>query len=399
MTETPITTPNPTLQSLVPPGVTLPNGGTTGAPAPTTDQESYKTGIRALAALTGADPEKLGQELGQSGIGSLMALRTYVDAHKDQLRDSLTTENLQKLTPDQRKDVAAFYASIGMGLGDFNSPATPTETPEQKAERESRSLNQAAQSAGGGMGDLGSAFFRAIFMMIARALGCEDFANMAMGMMGAAPGGQGDGSFTGKAMAAGAARFGDVAEIQAIVDNTPGKGTIGGVVNLMNGLRGQHETGNNGGAIVQATMGSTGQAWCGGTVRFAFDKMGLEGIYNQADYRLAASYPAHAQQYNAYHQRGDGYTPHPGDVIYFKTSVGSGHVGIVTGVENGQVTYTAGNDGDAVSQHSFRLNSPPANLGGYTDTHKIAAAKGKNIDGPASDTPTVAPARAAAGRG
>ena len=354
-----------------------PNAG--AAPQKAPDAGQIDVAINAYAALTGRKSEDLKKELvTDNGVSTLLNIRKYADQHAKDIEQNLTAENLAKMTQPQRDAIKDFYNNTSGPVDNYAAPASDKETDEEKAQRQGKALANTAQESGGANG-----FFIALFMLIARAFGLEDFANSMMRVVGGSPDEQN--TFSGRAMASGAAKFGNEAEINSLVDGAiakdpSAKGTVQGVINVATALTGQHETGDNTGAIVRATMGAEGhdQRWCGGYVRYAMDKGGLGGVYDQVDYRAAASYKAHAEQYGAFNSIGSGHAPQAGDVISMNH-----HVGMVIAAKGNEVTYIAGNDGDAVSIHTFNLNNPPGSVLGFCDTHKIAAAKNISIDGQA----------------
>ena len=64
------------------------------------------------------------------------------------------------------------------------------------------------------------------------------------------------------------------------------------------------------------------------------------------------------RSYAIYHSRGDGYTPQPGDIIYFTWRSGSvSHVGIVEKVVGNTVYTIEGNTSDRVARRSYSLSS------------------------------------------
>ena len=164
-------------------------------------------------------------------------------------------------------------------------------------------------------------------------------------------------------------------ELNAIEAATFGKsGSKSRIVNLANSFVGQRETGENRGAIVRkVSNGKEGQAWCGNFVNYVMDHSIGEKVYDQTNYASALSFKQEAQEHGAFRTRG-AYVPHTGDVVVF-TRGGGGHVGIVTEVKDGVITYVAGNDGDAVRARTMNLNDLPKSLLGFSDTQALAAAK------------------------
>lgn len=368
---------------------TITDGQVGDAPSDLSSAQVIDIGINALAALTGVTPQALKQQLQIGDIASmseyqrtmaLVSLRQYADDHADEIRNNLRPENLAAMSQGRRDAIRNFYAQVGCPLEGYDTPPSPGETDAQRAQRQAAILAEAVGSR-----DAFGDFFTNLFMMIARALGLEDFANAIMGTR------QPDDTPTGRAINDNAPPLYDQvtgnAALDAIISDTQGRGTISGVINLANNLRGQRESGRNGGPLVRACMGYEGDPWCGGFVRYCFERMGVRGVYDQPDFRGAASYAHQAARYGAYHNANSGYQPRPGDVIILSSNVSpSGrHVGIITGVDaDGNITYIAGNDSNGVTQHTFHPSNPQVDSGhrvvGYCDTQRIAAARGIDIE-------------------
>jgi hypothetical protein len=167
-------------------------------------------------------------------------------------------------------------------------------------------------------------------------------------------------------------------ELDALTAGTWGQGPAA-AVSLAEKLVGQHEVGNNGGAIVRLVCdGKEGLPWCGGFVHYVMSKTISPQLFPQSDYLRARSYADEAGKYGAFRDASAGYQTKVGDVIVFGRGNGNGqgHVGIVSAISaDGKVSYIAGNDADAVSVRSFDAKNPPQSLLGYADTRALAKAK------------------------
>lgn len=355
-----------------------PSSGDSGASA------GLAGAIEVLSALTGESPENVRKGiLNDKGLPDLSNVREFMNTHRSAIEQAIKPENLQKLPQAQRDALRTFLGTMGYPV---NAQAFGT-TPEQQAQALSRGTQDAAQDLGMGPEDM---FSMLILGLLAEAFGLQGAFSGVLGMMG---GGNTHGMRTGSggmgtarsggmgAASSGPAKFSNEPQLERIVQGVQGKGTIAGVVNLANALDGQHEVGKNGGAIVRATMGYTGDAWCGGFVRYVFDKSGLNGVYDQSDYVSAQSYMREGKRNGAFRSARSGYQPQAGDVLVFSSSrgAGSGHVGVVVARNGDQVTYVSGNDTDAVRTRTISLSNPPGNLFGYSDTEAVAKAKGKLI--------------------
>ena len=148
---------------------------------------------------------------------------------------------------------------------------------------------------------------------------------------------------------------------------------------------GQKEDANNNnyGDIVRLSGIAQGQPWCGGFAHYIFG-VTMPNVYDQKDYASAISFQKEGEKYGAFHKKSGDYTPEIGDAIVFSRAGGSGHVGIVTKIENGKVTYIAGNDGNKVDSNDFDAATPPANLLGFTSSRELAAAKHIDLGNQAS---------------
>lgn len=396
MTQNPLElTVDPTIQALatlspLPSSVSGAQPDEVIVPAAAPSADAAEAAIAAMAALTGKPIAEV-RTAYEAQPGSEAQRKLYADLQAafpqnsdGELDQKAFAKKLQALTDEQRAAITKFMQDSGY----LPKTDVPVEgkSAEEQSEEISRSVARHAAANDMAPEDM---LFAAFFRLLMQALGLGDVADELLGVMGI--GGGGGGSY-GTRSASGEARFSSEPEINAIVDGIGNKGSLNAVVDLANALAGQHETGNNGGAIVRAVMGYEGDPWCGGTVRFVFEKAGVTGLYDQGDYTSAKSYMREGKEHGAFRSKGSGYVPQPGDVVVFDRGGDKGHVGIVTSVENGTVTYVAGNDGDAVSVRSYSLNSPPAKLIGVTDTHALASAKGITLG-----TPVMADAAAKEG--
>ena len=299
---------------------------------------SNETYAQVLARLLGGSSSGIMEELTRGNLESFIA------AHQEQIKDILS-----RMSEVER-------AAILRELPNLVNLLDP-RTPEQKAAKEKK--DGADPYTGKPLDDV---------VYAADDVGIDNDTSIYGGLR------RGSSGF-GRARP-GEGRFSSEPELEKIIASTQDKGTLKGVTNLATALLGQAETGNNGGAIVRATMGYEGDPWCGGFVRYAFEKAGVFGVYDQSDYRSALSYQRQAEHYGAFKK--SGYTPQPGDVVVFsRGGNGKGHVGIVVEVNGNEVTYISGNDGDMVKARTFSLNSPPSGLLGYSDTRALA--KNRNI--------------------
>lgn len=145
-------------------------------------------------------------------------------------------------------------------------------------------------------------------------------------------------------------------------------------------LVGQKEKGDNCGSIVAVTDGANGQPWCASFANYVFDKT-MPDVYDQKNFPSAISFKEQGERYGAFHKKSELYQPEIGDAIVF-TRQGGNHVGIITGYDETthQVTYVAGNDGNAVRERTFSLDKKPESLLGFTSSSEVAAAKGVSKD-------------------
>ena len=130
-------------------------------------------------------------------------------------------------------------------------------------------------------------------------------------------------------------------------------------------------------------FGNTGPGWpwCAQFVSWSADQA---GIPNEAMQRSAScsQIETYFKNQNRFHYK-NGYTPKRGDVVLF-TSGGSSHVGIVTGMKDGQVKTIEGNTSNKVAQRSYSPND--AKITGYGDLGLGAATGTTGLDGSTSTT-------------
>lgn len=358
------------------------NAGVSGDTA-NPEQGSGSSGVLAnavevLSALTNQPQDVVRKAIvpeGKGGVPDLALVRKFMGENQQAIANSQTPESLARMSQSQRDAVRTFLGNVGYPIKAEAYGATP--------EQQGQALSQGLQSAQQDLGmDPANMLVMLIVGMLAEAFGLQGAFQGVLGMTGGSGGrGMRTGSGGMGTTRSGAARFSSEPELDRVSQGISGRGTIAGVVNLANALDGQAEVGNNGGAIVRATMGYTGDPWCGGFVRYAFEKAGVTGVYDQADYRSAQSYMRIGKSHGAFRSAQSGYQPQAGDVLVFGSSrgPGSGHVGIVVARNGDQVTYVSGNDSDAVRTRTISLSNPPAKLFGYTDTEALARSKGVHV--------------------
>lgn len=359
------------------PAVSAGVGPTAAAPAAGNSSAVLANAIEVLAAMTGKSADDVRRAIVPEGhtMPDQGRIKDFMTQNSAAIANAQRPENIARMSQGQRDAIRQFLQQMGVPL----APDAQGATPQQQAQ----SLSQGFQNAQEGGMDPASMMMMLILGALAEAFGMSGAFNNVLGMMG---GQNTRGYRTGTggmgSARSGAARFSSEPELERIAAGVQGRGTLQGVVNLANALDGQREVGNNGGAIVRATMGYTGDPWCGGYLRYTFEKAGVTGVYDQSDYRMARSYMHIGQRHGAFRGGQSGYQPQPGDVIVFSSSRGpnSGHVGLVTAVNNGQITYSSGNDGDQVQSRTFSASRPPGNLLGYTDTQALARAKGVTLE-------------------
>ena len=158
-----------------------------------------------------------------------------------------------------------------------------------------------------------------------------------------------------------------------------GEPTSSSAANFALKLVGQREEPGNRGPLVSFLGGRQGLPWCGSFVDKAMtEAYGTPKVYAQANTAAAISFKDEAEKYGAFHGKKAGYMPLPGDVVVFSRP-GGNHVGIVSGVKDGIVSYVAGNTSNSVGESTFKLDSPPSSLRGYAATEELAAAKNISI--------------------
>lgn len=360
------------------PAVSAGVGPTAAAPVAGNNSSAVlANAIEVLASMTGKSADEVRRAIVPEGhnIPDLARVREFMTQNAPAIASAQRPENIARMPQGQRDAMRQFLQSMGVPI-DPNAYGT---TPQQQAQ----ALGQGFQNAQEGGMDPATMMMMLILGALAEAFGLSGAFNGVLGMMGGqSTRGYRTGTGGMGTTRAGPARFSSEPELDRIAQGVQGRGTLQGVVNFANALDGQREVGRNGGAIVRATMGYEGDPWCGGFVRYVFERSGVTGVYDQSDYRMARSYMRIGQQHGAFRGGQSGYQPQPGDVLVFSSSRGpnSGHVGIVTAVNNGQITYVSGNDGDQVQARTFSAGRPPGNLLGYTDTQALARARGVNLE-------------------
>jgi hypothetical protein len=168
------------------------------------------------------------------------------------------------------------------------------------------------------------------------------------------------------------------AAIGAKMPNADGATKVAALAESMVGIRGSDD-------VVRHFCNGQNVYWCAGFAKHMFDAA-MPGVYDGVNLG-AISFKNVAG--DAFHAKKDGYTPHVGDALVF-SRVGGNHVGVVTKVENGMVTYVSGNDGMAVRETTFPVDKPPGALMGYTDSHALAHKRGldREMATNAPETPT-----------
>lgn len=101
-----------------------------------------------------------------------------------------------------------------------------------------------------------------------------------------------------------------------------------------------------------------GYAWCASFVSWCLGQAGVSESTVKA-YVSCTNWVAWFKQNSTYKARSSGYTPNPGDIIFFKSiyvTRTSDHVGLVLYVQNGTVYTIEGNSGDRVSLRQYKLS-------------------------------------------
>lgn len=97
-----------------------------------------------------------------------------------------------------------------------------------------------------------------------------------------------------------------------------------------------------------AYCGNTNEAWCAAYISTVLAEAGEGAAIGNKKMTSVAAYRDYFMQNNAYHTKGSGYTPQPGDVVVMKTGVGlmGSHVALVTNVyPDGSFDTIEGNRG------------------------------------------------------
>lgn len=98
--------------------------------------------------------------------------------------------------------------------------------------------------------------------------------------------------------------------------------------------------------------------WCATFVSYVADQAGLIADGKVPKHASCAQGVAWFSERGKYQARVNGYTPQPGDIIYFDWAgggTGGNHVGIVESVEGNTVHTIEGNSGDAVRRRTYSL--------------------------------------------
>lgn len=101
-----------------------------------------------------------------------------------------------------------------------------------------------------------------------------------------------------------------------------------------------------------------GYAWCASFVSWCLRQAGVP-TSTVKSYVSCTNWVAWFKQNSTYKARSSGYTPEPGDIIFFKSAYvtrTSDHVGLVLYVKNGTVYTIEGNSGERVSLRNYKLN-------------------------------------------
>lgn len=102
-----------------------------------------------------------------------------------------------------------------------------------------------------------------------------------------------------------------------------------------------------------------GYAWCAAFVSWCVRQAGIS-TDTVKSYVSCTNWVAWFKQNSTYKTRSSGYTPSPGDIIFFKSAYvtrTSNHVGLVLYVKDGNVYTIEGNSSEKVSLQSYSLNN------------------------------------------
>lgn len=105
--------------------------------------------------------------------------------------------------------------------------------------------------------------------------------------------------------------------------------------------------------------GIWGYAWCAAFVSWCQFQAGIPAEIDCSEVSCPRMINEILKPQDLYRTRESGYSPLPGDLIYFKSTTSnaiSTHVGIVIGVRDGYVFTVEGNGGDVVARHKYALD-------------------------------------------
>lgn len=105
--------------------------------------------------------------------------------------------------------------------------------------------------------------------------------------------------------------------------------------------------------------GVWGYAWCAAFASWCQFQAGIPAEIDCSEVSCPRMINEILKPQDLYRTRESGYTPLPGDLIYFKSETSnavSTHVGIVIGVRDGFVFTVEGNGGDVVARHKYALS-------------------------------------------
>ena len=105
--------------------------------------------------------------------------------------------------------------------------------------------------------------------------------------------------------------------------------------------------------------GIWGYAWCAAFVSWCQFQAGIPAEIDCSEVSCPRMINEILKPQDLYRTRESGYSPLPGDLIYFKSATSnaiSTHVGIVIGVRDGYVFTVEGNGGDVVARHKYALD-------------------------------------------
>ena len=105
--------------------------------------------------------------------------------------------------------------------------------------------------------------------------------------------------------------------------------------------------------------GIWGYAWCAAFASWCQFQAGIPSEIDCSEVSCPRMINEILKPQDLYRTRESGYTPLPGDLIYFKNASStavSTHVGIVIGIRDGYVFTVEGNGGDRVARHKYALD-------------------------------------------